>query len=282
MLRPSFAPDRGLTSYFEGIAQIPGGHVVEVDLATGDVVDRAYWDPVAEAARIATGRTERQPYIDRYKELLEESVRRQLMADVEYGLFLSGGIDSVSIAAIAAERGAFHTFTVLGQSTVTNGDAPSAHAAARGLGLENHQVFFDWRRPPWTAADWRRVVWACEMPNADAGMLYKLTLHEFAKRARPALKVMLLGEGSDEFNGGYTRDIGKRSGDQGTWAQLESVLRDVELRSHLSAAHGANAFSEMRTVDEERSGQRLHRGPVSMNFWARQAGHTALAHPFDA
>jgi asparagine synthase (glutamine-hydrolysing) len=282
-LRPRLGADRGLVSYFEEIVHVPGGHAIEVDLATGDLVERPYWDPVEEAARIATGRTERQPYIDRYRELLSDSVRLQLMADVEYGLFLSGGIDSVTIARLASERGSFHTFTVLGQSTMTNGDAPSAHLAAKELGLENHQVFYDWRKPPWTASDWRHIVWRCEMPNTDAGMLYKQSLHGFAKQCRPDLKVMLLGEGSDELNGGYSTEVsGSLQGEAGTWQSFAHVLRDAELRAHLSDARGANRFAEMSTVDEARSGQRAHLGPIALDFWAREAGYAKFAHPFEA
>jgi asparagine synthase (glutamine-hydrolysing) len=280
-LRPRFEPDRGVTSYFEEIVHVAGGHLIEVDLTTGELVDRAYWDPFAEAERISTGGRDRQDIIDRYRELLEDAVRMQLMADVEYGMFLSGGIDSVSIAAIAAARGSFHTFTVLSQSTITNGDAPAAHAAARELGLENHQVFYDWRKPPWTAADWRNVVWTCEMPNADAGMLYKLSLHGFAKAARPGLKVMLTGEGSDEFNGGYTEEFGSARDQAPRWQRVEQVLRDAELRGYLNAAGATTRFTELATAEETRSGQRAHVGPIALDFWARAAGRSAaLPHPF--
>jgi asparagine synthase (glutamine-hydrolysing) len=197
MLSPTAAQ---LPSFFQGIRQLPAGSRLEIDIGQGRVEEHVYWDPRKNAPDIRS-----EDPVRLYRRHLERAVGMQLMSDVEYGLFLSGGIDSVSIARLASKAGSFHTFTVLSQSTFGNGDAESAHAAARAFDLPNHQVLFDFRSLDLTPAVWKRILWMCEMPLCGAEMLYKYLLHAFAKQLRPGLKVMLLGQGSDEFNGGYAR-----------------------------------------------------------------------------
>ena len=133
----------GLTSFFEGIEYLPGGSFLMVDLASDNITVQPYWQlaPLSEEAYAADQRTEEQ-IIEGYRELLADAVKMRLMADVEVGLFLSGGIDSVSVAAFAAQELPLQTFSVLSQSTFQNGDARAGHLAAQHFGLPNHQVLF--------------------------------------------------------------------------------------------------------------------------------------------
>ena len=193
-------------SFFEDIELLPAGHCLVVEVPDGRIELKKYWDlpALSEEESAADQRSEEQ-IVEGYRELLEDSVRLQLMGDVELGIFLSGGLDSSAIAALAAPSGRFHTFTVLGQSTFTNGDAKAAHQVAEHFGLPNHQVLFDWHQSDFTPSDWKRLLWLCETPLCSAEQLYKYQLHRYAKAMRPELKIMLLGQGSDEFSGGYSR-----------------------------------------------------------------------------
>jgi asparagine synthase (glutamine-hydrolysing) len=149
------------------------------------------------------------------------------MSDVELGIFLSGGIDSAAVAAFAAAAGArCHTFSVLSQSTLANGDAAAGHAVAHSLGLPNHQVVFRWEQLPVAPADWKALLWLCETPYCGAEQLYKFHLHRYAKATRPALKVMLTGQGSDEFNGGYSRQLAAE--DEQSWPGVMTALAGME------------------------------------------------------
>lgn len=51
------------------------------------------------------------------------------------------------------------------------------------------------------------LLWICETPFCGPEQLYKFHLHKYAKAIRPNLKVMLTGQGSDEFNGGYSTTL---------------------------------------------------------------------------
>jgi asparagine synthase (glutamine-hydrolysing) len=199
-------PGGRLPSFFEGIELLPAGHLLVADLRDGAVDVKKYWElPVLTDEEAAADQRSEQQVVEGYRELLQDAVRLQLMGDVELGIFLSGGLDSSAIAALAAPSGRFHTFTVLGQSTYTNGDAKAAHQVAEHFGLPNHQVLFNWHQSAFTHSDWKRLLWLCETPLCNAEQLYKYELHRYARATRPELKVVLLGQGSDELNGGYSR-----------------------------------------------------------------------------
>lgn len=207
-----FTGVRELPSGFRGIKRVPAANILDVSLTDGTCRLNTYWQLPARDLGAPI-----QPasfYADRYRDLLAESVHLRLMSDVPYGVFLSGGIDSAIVTALAAREGPLPTFTVLSRSTVGSGDAHAAHEVATSLGLPNHQLFFDEQNIGVTPDDWRRILWNCEMFTASPEQLFKFYLHAFAKQRYPALKVILLGQGSDEFNGGY---ISKVLGEKGAW-----------------------------------------------------------------
>jgi asparagine synthase (glutamine-hydrolysing) len=199
--RPGDAAPSAFRTGFKGIESVPAAGLVDVDLVRGSIAIKEYWrlPPRDEPSELRPS----SYYVDTYGALLEDSVRLRLMADVGYGLFLSGGVDSSTIAAIAARAGAFPTFSVLSRSTVGSGDAAAAHDVASALKLPNYQVLFDETNLVVSPEDWRRILWHCEMPHTSAEQLFKFYLHAFAHERYPGLKVMLLGQGGDEFNGGY-------------------------------------------------------------------------------
>lgn len=220
--------DEPPVSWFTGIEQVPAGTIVEIDLRTGAARSHRYWSlDIGGAGQDAPSDEE---YARRYGELLAESVQDCLMADVEIGLFLSGGVDSAAVAALAARAGAgLHTFTALSGATALNGDAEYAHLTARGLGLPNHQVVFDARRVP-SVAEWERLLWLLEMPQCGPEQFYKFELHRYVKAVRPGIKAMLLGAAADEYAGGYTAMFSGGAGWPGFLAAARGLGRARDLR----------------------------------------------------
>jgi asparagine synthase (glutamine-hydrolysing) len=229
------------TSFFKGIKHLGAGAYVIADLRKKTVSEHVYWELPKPAADtdLEDSRSEAD-CIEAYADILRDSTKKCLMSDVEYGALLSGGIDSVAMCAFAAEAGSFHTFSALSLSTFTNLDSRFSHLAARQLGLENHQVLFDWREPQVTPEQWKDLVWLCEMPNCGPEQLYKYQLYRSAKSLRPNLKVMLIGQGSDEFNGGYSTSLAGTDGADG-WPAFMSVLAEKE-RSQLLRGTQKNMF----------------------------------------
>jgi len=227
-------PDDFLPSFFKDINYLPAGSLLIADVPVNNITVKRYWHltPLSvEEYRLDT-RTE-QDIIAGYGELLADSVKLRLMADVEVGLFLSGGIDSVSVAALASNHQQLHTFSVLSQSTFQNGDAKAGHLAAQYLNIPNHQILYSWHDNPFTPKHWKALLWLCETPLCNAEHLYKYHLHRYAKHLRPALKVILLGQGSDEFNGGYSVNYVKDyrpdlNEEQRNWSAFVNIFGDFE------------------------------------------------------
>ncbi|WP_206923002.1 asparagine synthase (glutamine-hydrolyzing) [Alicyclobacillus suci] len=220
------------TSYFKQVEHLPAASILEVDLRKKTMKRSKYWTlPSAFEYQYDVSRNPEE-YVEEYRNLLEKAVTRCLISDVEVGVFLSGGIDSAAVTAIAASVGkTFHTFTVLSQSTLSNGDAKYAHIIAKELGLPNHQVLFRPGDYP-TPEEWKKLLWLCETPFCGPEQLYKYQLHKFSRSVRPSLKVILTGQGSDEFNGGYST-LFAPSHDQ-SWNGFLNALSLFDRGRHLS------------------------------------------------
>jgi asparagine synthase (glutamine-hydrolysing) len=222
-------PGQRPTSWFKDIEYLPAGHMVTV-ARDGDIAERAYWALPREIDD--RPRTEEQ-WVAGYKELLDDAVRLQLAADVEVGLFLSGGIDSVAIAHLARHHGQFHTFSIASPGTFLTGDVQNAADAAAAIGHPHHEGLMD-DGFELTVDSWRELLRVLEQPLATIEQLYKYRLHRFARVVRPRLKVILLGQGSDEFNGGYGYFWLARNASPDAprdWATFKSSVRRSQMRS---------------------------------------------------
>ncbi len=90
----------GEETLFKGIYRLLPGHTLVFE--DGRVTIRKYWDiPTGRVNEEIAGLSDREA-VERFRELLTESVRLRLMADVPLGMFLSGGLDSSAIAALMA------------------------------------------------------------------------------------------------------------------------------------------------------------------------------------
>jgi asparagine synthase (glutamine-hydrolysing) len=253
-------------SFFQGIEVMGPGTVRVIDPPAGRSRSSVWWrrDPVGLRARDAHRAASPAALIAEYRELLEDAVRLRLMGDVEYGLFLSGGIDSVAIAALAARHAsAFHCFSVVHPSTVGSGDLGYATQVADHLGLPFHPVQFP-SDAVFRADDWKAVVWACELHLASIEQFFKYHLHAAARRARPGLKVILLGQGSDEFTGGYTRFMYGE-----TWAAVTRALQVQDLRrfgDELGLPAGARGLGPV-WLGERASARAVKERPTGDRYW---------------
>ncbi len=133
--------------------------------------------------------------------VMEDSVRVHQRSDVPYGLFLSGGVDSATIATLMARLNErpVTAFTCGFETEGARDERAAAEQVAKALKL-------DWRETTFTHDDfWRilpQVAWALDDPTTDYATLptYKL-----AEAAKGTLTVVLTGEGGDELFGGYGR-----------------------------------------------------------------------------
>ncbi|HZM75060.1 MAG TPA: asparagine synthase (glutamine-hydrolyzing) [Candidatus Limnocylindrales bacterium] len=219
--RPALCDAMPIT-WFRGIETVEPGTVVEIDLEDGRESVYRYWEFPGQ--RPMLGATD-EDVTEEYLRLLTESVTECATADAELGLFLSGGVDSAAVAALAASQRTLDTFTILSPATVVSGDAYFADLVARQFGLPNHQVYVPADHCP-TVHDWLRFVWLMENPMVGAEAYLKHELHRYARAASPGLKGMLLGAASDEFNAGYSTDLAGGGG----WGQFTANLAAMAQR----------------------------------------------------
>ena len=161
------------------------------------------WWSLAEAL----GRAAAAPFagdegeaLDLIEPLLRESVARRLGADVPVGVFLSGGVDSACVAALAAAESAapIRTFSIAFEDPAFD-ESANAAALARTLGAEHHEIPFSAGAAA-TLLDALPEIW--DEPFADSSQLPMLHL---CRHARGAITVALGGDGGDEVFGGYER-----------------------------------------------------------------------------
>jgi len=178
------------------VRALPPGHILKIS-SRGVRVER-YWDldGAVEAARRAAPRTAADAVVAT-RERLEESVRLHLVSDVPLGVFLSGGIDSSALAALAAE-GRPQPLTTLSVAFEERALSEAAYArrmAAR-VGADHHEVLL---RAPDVFADLGAFFAAMDQPTVDG-----LNTWCIARAAREAgLTVVLSGLGGDEVFWGY-------------------------------------------------------------------------------
>jgi asparagine synthase (glutamine-hydrolysing) len=187
----------GADTIFPGITRLLPGEMVVAE--KGRVVERRHRAALPDTGRRGEGAMER---LDQH---LRRAVEMHQRADVPYGMFLSGGIDSAVLLTLMADlnpRGVL-AFTAGFPGSAAPDERDRARALARAVGAEHHEVEVTeddfWDLLPAAAA-------AMDDPAADYAILPTFKL---AAAARPAVKVILTGEGGDELFGGYGRYRGR-------------------------------------------------------------------------
>ncbi|QLL05548.1 asparagine synthase (glutamine-hydrolyzing) [Mycobacterium vicinigordonae] len=155
-----------------------------------------YFRPRFAAVPIAPG-TEQARY-DEITAVLEDSVAKHMRADVTVGSFLSGGIDSTAIAALAIRHNPrLITFTT-GFEREGFSELDVAVASAEAIGARHVAKVVSAEE---FVAALPEIVWYLDEPVADPALV---PLFFVAREARKHVKVVLSGEGADELFGGYT------------------------------------------------------------------------------
>lgn len=217
---------------FRDVRKLESGTVARFT-AGGECASR-YWEPGAFEPSLEPPKSA----IPRLRSLLESAVRKQMVADVPVGIFLSGGIDSALVAAIVArETGGRQTHTFTARfSDPSYDEGPSAAAAAGLVGTHHHEVVVG---EDGLAEAHRAVADQLAEPMADPAILPTWLL---AREARKHVTVVLSGEGADELFGGYPTYLGHTLV---PWVQaLPGPLRKM-LRSavdRIPASHGKVTF----------------------------------------
>ena len=210
-------PDR---SAFAGIRELPPAHYVLIG-PDGVGPETRWWD-----IDFSPVEADDDDLIDEVEELLTDSIRIRLRADVEVGAYLSGGLDSSAIAAIAARQvgeGRLSAFG-LGFADERYDESGAQDAIAGELGVVFHRTVVDAAA---IAEAFPRAVELAEKPMLRTAPAPLLRLAGAVQEA--GLKVVLTGEAADELFAGY--DIFREDKVRRFWARdPSSQLRPLLFR----------------------------------------------------
>ncbi|KAJ7224635.1 nucleophile aminohydrolase, partial [Mycena pura] len=188
---------------FRGVQNLPPGYFA-ICRPSGHIQTQAYWDFNYPAATSPPPET-LDSMIMRIRELLVEAVRLRLRSDVPLAVYLSGGIDSSSVAGIATQLlrekdpdAKLTTFTLAYIEDPTTDESPLAERTADHIGADLRKVDATEARLVAVLED---SIWHSEQPTTTFHGAGKLLLSMAVRDA--GFKVVLSGEGSDEIFAGY-------------------------------------------------------------------------------
>jgi asparagine synthase (glutamine-hydrolysing) len=196
---------------FKGVHELLPGHWLK--FSKDGMGIKKYWTvPLYPREEQPDGDSPQQ-LAERLRAVLADAVRLRLRADVPIGAYLSGGLDSSGVSALVVkELGSdIHTFGIRFDDTAFD-EGPFQNEMARFLGTRHHELR---ATDESTGAAFSDVVWHCEKPILRTA---PVPLYLLSKVVRDlGIKVVLTGEASDEFFGGY--DIFKEAKIRRFWSR---------------------------------------------------------------
>ena len=179
----------GERTLFRGVRMLPPATTLVRE--GGTIREQRYWQPPANPD---TSIRRPEECSEQTRNLLKKAVNKQMVSDVPLGLYLSGGMDSSSIVAMAAgeKSNRIQTYS-LGFNEPTD-ELADSRQVAETFGTEHHETSIDFD----ALSVFPKVTWHVEEPKENAIQLYLLSRY-----ASQHVKVALSGLGGDELFGGY-------------------------------------------------------------------------------
>lgn len=182
----SFTPTE--ETFFKGVYRLPAGHYMTVDVKTRNIKLERYFK-----LEFTSTNKSYEDMVDEIENVMKDSVKHHLVSDVEVGSFLSSGIDSSYLVSLARPD---KTFTV-GYDIERYNEIDYAKDLAERLNIKNISDKI-------SKEDYIKalpyVYYYLDEPVTDAS---SVAVYFLSKLASKDLKVVLSGEGADEFFGGY-------------------------------------------------------------------------------
>jgi asparagine synthase (glutamine-hydrolysing) len=215
----SFLATPAPSTLFAGIMKLPAGHCLTV-ASEGEVRTWAWWDVADAPAPPPDQLASDEACASRVQDLLTEAVRERLMADVPFGVFLSGGVDSSAITALVhrLHNGTLRTFSVGYTDAPEHNEVDHARRVSRHFGTEHHEILIDHND---LISYVPQLIHSQDEPLAD---WVCIPLYYVSKLVRDSGTVVaLVGEGSDEQFAGYNHYLRYMRLDRGAWKRYQHL-----------------------------------------------------------
>ncbi len=230
------------SSFFAGVSEVRPATVTAI--ADGPLIATEFWSPPSPESRSARNRDE---VSERYRELLARSVRSRLRSAAPAAVLMSGGLDSTSIAALAAEsagepstRGPVRAISWVFDSLDQCDERAFIRPVVEKCGLEGHEFVADGLGP---LPDGEEL---CLDPNGPEENPYRrLKARAYAEASGSGSVVLLSGGSADTFYAGFQRwfvDLSRAGAPLAALGELLAEIRRFGLRTGLSRA----GFGQLR------------------------------------
>lgn len=247
----------GNWSVFEGVQPLQRGQYAQTE--DGTLRKKTWYSPPAASARAVPAGAEKK-----LEELLEAAVQRRMIADVPLGAFLSGGIDSSVVAALAARHtDKLHTFSIGFPDAPHFDETQYARLVARHIGAE-HTVFGITEKEMLDHVF--ETLNYLDEPFADSSAL---ALGVLAKKTRGQVTVALSGDGADELFAGYHKHRAEYMARHGGWKNM-LIKNASPVWQLMPASRNSKTGNRIRQLRRFAEGLRLD---PKMRYW-RWAGFT--------
>ncbi len=181
----------------KGVKKLAPGHYMILDLCTWTLKIERYWNCIPESSE--KYENDERLCLETFEDIFSHSIKRHLRADVEIGIYLSGGLDSPSLVKGATSvlgNQAVKTFTIKHELTSFD-ESVYAKEVADYFGTIHYERVL---RKEDFLKDIDFLLKEVDEPIADPGFL---AIYQVAKFSREHVKVILSGNGGDEFFAGY-------------------------------------------------------------------------------
>lgn len=188
---------------FAGVDALLPGHVLEGDLAGGEPTLSRQWQLPEEDDHWGLSY---EDTVDDLRDRIADTVAVWARSDVAIGAYVSGGIDSSSIAALTAKhvkpklQDRLYTFSSVFDSNWIKDERECSDVVAASIGSEHTRVFLDQEA---MIADHGDIIHALDMPVAG----YSAPYRTMARAVRERVRVVMSGHGGDELAAGYPKYI---------------------------------------------------------------------------
>lgn len=202
-------PDAMEECFVEGVRSVKPGHWFRLGLDELIIEEKPYW--ILDEGRLPESSRDPRENAERLRALLRDSVRIRTRADVPLGAFLSGGLDSSSVCALAAEfKPGLPTFSSIFPGSPED-EGPAIERLASALRLPNRREAADYSS---FGTELENLVRLQDQPFMTLNVYSQYKNLQAAKGG--GIKVVLDGGGGDEVLGGYSDYLAPAAADAGT------------------------------------------------------------------
>ena len=191
-------PTNGKNIFFKNINRVDPGSYIEIDLLNKNVRERTYWK--IPQIKEDNNTKDEKTYFEELNSLLDKSVKNHLVSDVPVGVLLSGGLDSSLLAAIASKKLNYNL-----QTYSVSFDEKKYDESEKAKKVSNYirSKHLDVRINKDNFL--KNLEEIIKVRDTPVSIPHEYPLYLLSKEIKKTVKVVLSGEGADEFFGGYSR-----------------------------------------------------------------------------